>query len=182
MIIPAIALPMKRSFPACTFVLLCAALVAPSSALALNGVSIEAGRGDHQTNLLRVGVQWQGHRKAFEQSSWHIAHYIDLAVGGWNGEHGTVYDLGVTPVFRFERASRSPYIEAAVGFHVISERNFKGDVETGTRFQFGDHIGIGIVRGRYDIGLRLQHLSNAGIRNPNPGINFLQLRLQYSLD
>jgi hypothetical protein len=27
--------------------------------------------------------------------------------------------------------------------------------------------------------LRLQHLSNGGITSPNPGINFLQLRLAY---
>ena len=25
--------------------------------------------------------------------------------------------------------------------------------------------------------VRFQHLSNAGIQNPNPGINFLQLRV-----
>jgi hypothetical protein len=29
--------------------------------------------------------------------------------------------------------------------------------------------------------LRLQHLSNAGLRNPNPGINFLMLRLAYEM-
>jgi hypothetical protein len=29
--------------------------------------------------------------------------------------------------------------------------------------------------------VRLQHLSNGGIRNPNPGINFLVLRVQYLL-
>lgn len=157
-------------------------LCASRAALGLNGASVEVGRGTSQTNLMRVGLQWQGHRKAFESSRWQIAHYIDLAFGGWNGEHGTVYDLGFTPVFRFQRAGRSPYIEAAVGFHVISDLNFKGNVDTSTRFQFGDHIGIGMVRGRYDWSLRLQHLSNAGIRDPNPGINFVQLRLQYRLD
>jgi lipid A 3-O-deacylase len=36
-------------------------------------------------------------------------------------------------------------------------------------------------RDRYDVGLRLQHLSNGGIRKPNPGIDFVQLRLQYHL-
>jgi hypothetical protein len=154
-------------------------LCASPGALALDSVSVEAGRGDNETNLLRVGLQWQGHRKAFENSSWQIAHYIDLAFGGWNGEHGTVYDLGVTPVFRFQRAGGSPYAELAIGFHAISDLDFKEGVRTSTRFQFGDHIGVGVVRGRYDWSIRLQHLSNAGIRDPNPGINFLQLRLQY---
>ncbi|HYL90521.1 MAG TPA: acyloxyacyl hydrolase, partial [Burkholderiales bacterium] len=35
---------------------------------------------------------------------------------------------------------------------------------------------------RYDVSMRLQHLSNAGIKNPNPGVNFLQVRFQYWLD
>ena len=33
--------------------------------------------------------------------------------------------------------------------------------------------------GSYDLGLRFQHLSNGGLRNPNPGINLVILRLQY---
>ena len=154
-------------------------LCASHAAFAIDSASLEVGRGDHETTMMRVGLQWQGHRKAFENSSWQISHYIDLAFGGWNGEHGTVYDLGVTPVFRFQRAGGSPYLEAAIGFHAISDLDFRDDVETSTRFQFGDHLGVGFVHGRYDWSLRLQHLSNAGIRDPNPGINFLQLRLQY---
>ena len=52
----------------------------------------------------------------------------------------------------------------------------------GSSFQFGDHIGAGVRfgdKGRYDVGYRYQHLSNAGIKEPNQGINFHQLRLQY---
>ena len=157
-------------------------LCAPCPALALDSFAFEAGRGTGQTNLLRGSLQWRGHDKWFEHSSWHIEHYMDLAVGGWNNGHHTVYDLGVTPVFRFVRRGGTPYLEAAVGFHAVSELDFERNRETSTHFQFGDHVGVGIVRGRYDFGLRLQHLSNGGIRNPNPGINFLILRVQYLLD
>ena len=151
-------------------------------ALALDSVSAEFGQGSGQSSVARVGLQWKGHRKAFAHSPWQIAHYIDLAFGGWNGEHGTVYDLGLTPVFRFERSPRSLFFEAAIGFHLISDLEFKGDIETSTRFQFGDHVGVGLhVDERNELMLRLQHLSNAGIRNPNPGINFLQLRWQHAL-
>jgi lipid A 3-O-deacylase len=157
-------------------------LCAPLHAIAVDSVSIEAGRGTSDIHIVRVGVQWHGRDKWFEHSSWHVARYIDLTFGGWQNGHGTVYDLGFTPVFRFARASGSPYIEAAVGFHALSDLDFGRGRETSTRFQFGDHIGVGVVRGRYDWALRLQHLSNAGIRNPNPGINFVQVRLQYWLD
>ena len=178
---PAPVLPMKRLLPI-VLPWLVALACAPAPALALDSVALEAGRGTGRTNLLRLGLQWQGHDKWFEHSSWHIAHYVELVFGGWNGEEGTVYDLAFTPVFRFVRSASPAYLEAAIGFHVLSDLDFKDGAETSTHFQFGDHIGAGIVRGRYDWAVRLQHLSNAGIRNPNPGINFLQLRLQYSLD
>ena len=161
--------------------LLAALLCMPCAALALDSIAVEAGHGTGRTNLLRASLQWRGHDKWFEHSSWHVEHYMDLAVGGWNNGHHTVYDLGVTPVFRFQRTSGS-YFEAAIGFHAVSELDFERNRETSTHFQFGDHLGAGIVRGRYDYGVRLQHLSNGGIRNPNPGINFLVLRVQYRLD
>ena len=171
------SLPMKQRL-----LLLVALVCASSGAQALESFSLLAGTGSHETNMAGLGLQWRGHTKWLEHSSWHIAHYVELTFGGWNGEEGTVYDFAVTPVFRFVRSSGAPYFEAAIGFHVLSDLDFKDGAETSTHFQFGDHIGAGIVRGRYDWSLRLQHLSNAGIRNPNPGVNFLQLRMQYSLE
>jgi lipid A 3-O-deacylase len=151
-------------------------------ALAVDSYSVEVGRGDHDTSMIRAGLQWNLRGKAFPESGWRFAPYLDLALGGWNGEHGTVYDLGLTPVFRFARPGGSPYVEAAIGFHLISELQFHDGTETSTRFQFGDHVGFGFrLDGRNELTLRLQHLSNGGIRNPNPGINFLQLRLQHAL-
>ena len=102
-----------------------------------------------------------------------------------NGED-TIYDVGLTPVFRLEgTAPGSAYFEAAIGFHLLSDLQIDHDRPFSTRFQFGDHIGVGRrfgPRERYDLSLRLQHLSNGGIRRPNPGIDFLQLRFQYHLE
>ena len=53
------------------------------------------------------------------------------------------------------------------------------DKRFGTVFNFGNHIGVGYrLQGSTspEWSLRLQHFSNAGIRNPNPGENFLQVR------
>lgn len=154
----------------------------PACASAVDSVSIEVGHGTAQTNLLRLGMQWHGHDKWFERSSWHVARYLDLAAGGWDNGQRTVYDLGLTPVFRLERASGSPYLEAAIGFHALSDLDFGHGRETSTRFQFGDHVGFGFrLSAHNELTFRLQHLSNGGIRNPNPGINFLQVRFQHAL-
>jgi hypothetical protein len=51
--------------------------------------------------------------------------------------------------------------------------------EFGTRFNFVDTAGVGRSFGaqrKHELGLRLVHMSNAGIKEPNPGENFLQLR------
>lgn len=172
-----VGLPLKRHLT-----LLAILLCLPLGARAVDSASVEVGHGTGKTNLLRFGLQWKGHTTWFETTNWHVVHYMDLAAGGWdNGVH-TVYDLGVTPVFRFERSSGSPFFEAAIGFHAVSNLDFEHGRETSTRFQFGDHVGFGFrIDGRNELVFRLQHLSNGGIRNPNPGINFLQLRLQHDL-
>ncbi len=43
----------------------------------------------------------------------------------------------------------------------------------------GDHVGVGYAFGAArndEIALRAEHFSNAGIKHPNPGQNFLELR------
>jgi hypothetical protein len=53
----------------------------------------------------------------------------------------------------------------------------------GTAFQFADMAGVGMQFGshqQYQAGYRFQHISNGGIKEPNPGINFHQLYLQYN--
>jgi hypothetical protein len=136
---------------------------------ALDGVSIEAGRGGHQVDMARVAGEreWDNGRG-----------YWELSAGAWDGGRGTIYDLGFTPVLRTRGAW---YAEGAIGAHWLSSTSIEPGREFSTHFQFGDHLGVGWRGGRYDLALRLQHLSNAGLRNPNPGINFLVLRLRYEL-
>jgi hypothetical protein len=144
---------------------------------AIDGVSAETGRGTRDVDLWRVGVQWDHHTARLAQTRWRV--YWDLSVGGWRGNAGTVHDVGLTPVFRYAAAERGPFLEGAIGFHVLSDSHITRDLAFSTRFQFGDHVGLGYRFEHYDISARLQHLSNGGMRNPNPGINFLVLRLQY---
>jgi lipid A 3-O-deacylase len=146
-------------------------------ALAVQSVSFETGRGTRAVDLWRVGAQWAPHPEWLEGSRWSV--YLDLSLGGWHGDSGTVHDLGLTPVWRYARAPRGPYFEGAIGVHVLSDEHISRRLDFSTHFQFGDHVGVGYRLENYDWSLRLQHLSNGGIANPNPGINFLVLRVQY---
>lgn len=48
-----------------------------------------------------------------------------------------------------------------------------------TTFNFGEHLAVGRQLGatrHHEVALRVQHFSNAGIRQPNPGENLVQVR------
>jgi lipid A 3-O-deacylase len=155
----------------------CLAL-ASSGALAVDGVAVEYGRGDDRTNLLRIALtdQW---RKRVPLQEWRLAGYWEVSGAVWDNRDDSTADLGFTPVFRFER--KALYIEAAIGAHLV-QTHISASRTFSTALQFAEHLGVGVYLGRYDLSLRVQHLSNGGIHSPNPGINFALLRLQYALE
>ena len=167
---------------------LVAALIAIASApaAAVDGIAVEYGQGDG-ADMGRIGVQWDWNKRWFEGKSWHVGGYWDLALGYWTrdagpGQNDELADLGLTPVFRLQGNDlKGPYAELGIGFHLLSKTSL-GDKRFSTKFQFGDHLGIGYrfgAKGAFDVGYRYQHLSNASIKRPNNGINFHQVRVQY---
>ncbi len=164
-----------------------------TTAQAVDSMSIEGGtsfssRGD-DTDMVRAGVQWDWGVKWFEHESWYLTGYWDLSLGYWHTDdkldNHDVVDFGFTPTFRLRSSATSgfiPYAEFAVGAHYLTDKDISDKRKFSTNFQFGDHIGLGFMfgdKGQYDLSYRLQHLSNASIDSPNPGINFNQIRFQY---
>ena len=87
-------------------------------------------------------------------------------------------DLGLTPTATINLGRGlgpfQPYLEMGIGLHYLTDKQFTTK-DFSTNFQFGDHIGMGLrfgEQGRQRLAYQFQHLSNAGISNPNPGINF----------
>src|SRR5262245_31838423 len=161
--------------------------VASAPALALDGVAVEAGKGD-SSDMGRIAVQWDWNKRWFQGTDWHLGGYWDLGIGYWKwkdalpGQNEDTVEIGLTPVFRVQRKDlQGLYGEAAIGFHLLSKTSL-GDKRFSTAFQFGDHLGVGYrfgAKSALDLGYRYQHLSNASIKHPNNGINFTQVRLQY---
>ena len=175
---------MKRSAAAAAALV---AALASTPVLAVDGLAVELGRGDG-VGMGRVGVQWDWKQPLLKWSDWQIGGYWDLALGHWRngsvaaGQNDNITEIGITPVFRIEGTSRvGPYVEAGIGIHLLSHSQI-GDKRLSTAFQFGDHIGFGYrfaAKSGFDLGYRFQHLSNASIKRPNPGINFHEVRLLY---
>lgn len=166
-------------------VLLALFCVSPA-AHAVDSWSVEAGGGE-SVNVWRVGAQWKWQRKWLQSADWHLGGYWDAQIGQWDGKGGdNITDIGLTPTFRYQRNSGlGPYVEGAIGFHLLSGKQITASKRFGGSFQFGDHVAVGYrfgEKGKYDLSARLQHHSDAGIKKPNPGINFLLVRFQYHLD
>ena len=153
---------------------------------ALDGFAIEGGGGEG-SSMGRGAVQWNWGKRWFQRGDWHVGSFWELGIAYWSrdaqpGQNGDLVEIGLTPVFRLQRNDLTgPYVEGAIGVHLLSDTAL-GDKIFSTAFQFGDHVGVGYrfgVKNALDMSYRFQHLSNGGIKKPNDGINFHQLRLQY---
>ena len=149
------------------------------SCFAVDAVAVEVGRGEERTNLLRVSLTDNWRKRVPLGDEWRLAGYWEFTAGLWDNPEDSTAELAVTPVFRLEHGRF--YVEGAIGFHLV-QTHISAQRTFSTAFQFGDHLGAGMHFGRYDLCMRVQHLSNGGLRDPNPGINFVLVRLQYSLE
>ncbi|HWQ09631.1 MAG TPA: acyloxyacyl hydrolase [Holophaga sp.] len=186
---PRICLPSSWRLMACLSLL--AGLGVPASAASfLTGAAVETGVSEASycsLTLARVALQHAREGAWYRGESWQGTSYWDFSLGRWDNHslHPTNaqdLDLGVTPVFRFERMGTgpvAPYVEAAVGIHLLSHTSVSMHRTFGSPLAFGDHIGVGLLLGTdrtYELGYRFQHISNGGAFPPNMGINYHVLR------
>lgn len=181
----------SRTFATGALALLVAALFAAPAAQAQASADspaayLQGGVAEHDANALTVGAMlpWKG----WEHSLWggQLTAYWDVYVSRWTADapgggdmHTTV--VGVTPTFRLRHDDgRSPWFtEAGIGATLASPRYVTAHKTFSTAFNFASHLGLGYSFGaqrQHELMLRLQHVSNASIKKPNPGENFVQLR------
>ncbi|WP_342651411.1 acyloxyacyl hydrolase [Pseudomonas sp. REB1044] len=121
----------------------------------------------------RLGMSFDWDKKWLQSSVGHVSGYWDADYTYWEGgDYSGAHSLSFSPVFTYEFGDSGyvPFIEAGVGVAVFSKTDV-GDQKLGSAFNFEDRIGFGVkLPGQQKVGIRATHYSNAGIKQPNDGI------------
>ena len=92
--------------------------------------------------------------------------------------------LSFSPVVQYSVATLTYvtlYVEAGIGVSLLDDTRFAGK-DVSTHFQFEDRFGLVVrfgQRKKHQLALRYFHYSNAGIKKPNPGLDFIALSYMY---
>jgi lipid A 3-O-deacylase len=140
----------------------------------VDSVSVEAGGGEHM-QLVRFAAQKDWNQNWLPYGGYHLSGYWDANVAYWRanrwldvpGNHKNLAVIGITPVFRWEADDKLGfYADAGIGAALFSSvyRNTHRPLSTADK---------------WEVGARIQHYSNGGIKHPNGGVNLAVLKVAY---
>jgi lipid A 3-O-deacylase len=139
------------------------------------------GRGRDSMDAVRLGWQLDFKKNWFESQTGRLTGFQEISLNYWEKDEDEVWGLFYAPVlvyqFGDEAARMTPYLEAGIGAGLISETDL-GERKLSTAFQFEDRLGAGVRFGAeraQDLNLRYVHVSNAGVKEPNDGIDVVVL-------
>jgi len=152
------------------------------------GVYVQYGVAEHNVRTLTAGVVWPWRNWTRNSGGLRFTGYWDAHVlqghsRDQDGERRKTLAVGLTPMLRATSAATGQehwFVEGGVGVAFSDGYYASGDRRFSTRYNFTTSAGAGWVSGwSHEVSLRIAHASNAGIRQPNPGENLLQLRYLY---
>ena len=139
------------------------------------------GRGTESadTDVLRIAYR----HPLKENGAWWMPSHAQFGVSSWHvpDVRGTTrrFDLNATAIWRAERGWG--YYEAGIGGYLLSKTINNDENRVPSAWEFGSHIGAGLrFASKHTIGVAIQHLSNAGIKQPNGGIDLVQVQYTFA--
>lgn len=167
---------------------LLAACLAPAQAADWHpdAVTVKAGGGDGNAVMAGAGVRWDWDFERLRRAR--LTAHTELMLNEWRAQRvdrsgERLYtQLVVLPSLRMrmDRGASPWFFEVGIGLSWMNHKFETPGRQFSTEWNFYDVVGVGYTlggpQGNSEIDMRLVHFSNAGIRNPNPGLSFLQLR------
>ena len=153
-----------------------AALLASSSAAYGQSITLPTTRisaaGDKFDGVVQVAAVFEISRRTFLRS-----HHIELAIGPTTSSGGNAVFASVGPVWRTPLIRDRLYVDVGIAPTLFSASSLGGR-ELGGHFHFTSFASMGVRVGRSSsLALRVQHTSNGGLRETNPGMDMIGLEL-----
>lgn len=148
------------------------------------GVFAQGGLADHGSYSATVGLVWPWSWRR-EALGGELSASTEFYAAYWSGRTATgrqgFTQIGLVPVlrYRFSGGRSAWFAEAGIGISGMDSLYRTREKQFSSSFNFVDVVAAGRSFGagrRQEVSLRATHFSNAGIKKPNPGENFLQLR------
>lgn len=112
-------------------------------------------------------------------SDWRCQPRIDVSAGWLKGQNDNAFVGTVGPLVELRKRSFPLALDGGSSPTILSRDQF-GTKNFGERFQFTSHVGLTwYITNHISVGYRFQHMSNAGLAHPNPGLNLQVLELSY---
>lgn len=159
---------------------LAAAAALPAAMTMANGISGAIGATGQGDVTARVGIVSEWQSRWYETQVGSLTGYWDLAYTYWDSGdlYSAAHSVSFSPVLVYEFNNQhrfTPFIEVGVGAALFSKTRVT-EHKLGSSLNFENRIGFGVeLPGKHRIGLRALHYSNAGLKNPNDGVESYSL-------
>nr|WP_319393727.1 acyloxyacyl hydrolase [uncultured Desulfobacter sp.] len=140
------------------------------------GVSLGYGQSSDSIDIYRAGLLKQWGVTWLDGNVGHVDGYFELSYNRW--EHGgdDVNAVALSPVFQYIFHVKSdiwyPYIEGGIGVAYLDDYTINNR-DLSSNLMFEDRIGVGVRIKHVDLSFRYMHYSNAGLKEPNDGIDII---------
>lgn len=146
----------------------------------------EIGCKDRKLHNMQISLILPWKHKVYKKNNLLILGATEISISKYlttlqNAYHPKGYIYSIVPMFQYNHLVTQyfkTYFKVGIGIAFI-DKTIVENREKSTHFQFDDNIGFGISYNAYSLGYKFTHISNLGIKKPNPGLDFHQLELQF---
>jgi len=152
-------------------------------------VFVQAGASARDARVAGLGLRWDAPPGSWG-ADWRAA--MQVSAGVWStgltepagAARRHTAQVVVMPLVRWQpQQAASPwFMEAGLGLSLHDRRYAVGYLRQGSRLNFQEEMALGrLLGGGQALSLRLTHMSNAGLRKPNPGETWWSVRWDFAL-
>ncbi len=146
----------------------------------IDSVTFGIGKSKKGAKIFRIGLIKNFEHRWNESSNGYFSGYYELSSNILDIKGKNYVSIALSPVLAIYIKNKNfmPYFVLGIGGSLWSSTHI-GNKNISTHFQFEDRIGMGIKMKNFNFEIKYIHYSNAGIKDPNPGIDTFFTSITY---